>query len=59
MKEKLLKKDNVKALCAKACKEWEAYVPLKGMGQDVQFVRINDREKSGALDKLDLDYESL
>ena len=59
MKEKLLKKDNVKALCAKACKEWETYVPLKEMGQDVQFVRINDKEKNGALDKLDLDYESL
>ncbi len=59
MKEKLLKKDNVKSLCASACKEWETYVPLKEMGQDVQFVKINGEVENGALDKLDLDYESL
>jgi sulfhydrogenase subunit beta (sulfur reductase) len=59
MKEKLLKKDNVKSLCVSACKEWETYAPLKEMGQDVQFVKINDEVENGALDKLTLDYENL
>jgi sulfhydrogenase subunit beta (sulfur reductase) len=59
MKEKLLKKDSVKSLCASACKEWETYVPLKEMGQDVQFVKVNSEVENGALDKLALDYENL
>jgi len=59
MKEMLLKKADVKALCMDACNEWETYAPLEGMGQDVQFVKINDKEKSLSLDKLNLDYESL
>ena len=59
MKEMLLKKDNVKALCIEACNEWETYVPLEGMGQDVQFVKINNKEKDSSLDGLNFDYESL
>jgi len=59
MKEMLLKKDNVKALCIEACNEWETYVPLEGMGRDIQFMKINDKEKKSSLDKLNLDYESL
>ena len=59
MKEMLLKKDNVKALCIEACNEWETYVPLEAMGQDIQFTKINDKEKKSSLDKLNLDYESL
>jgi sulfhydrogenase subunit beta (sulfur reductase) len=59
MKELLLKKENVKSLCIEACNEWETYVPLEGMGQDVQFVKINDRDKNFSLDKMNLDYESL
>lgn len=59
MKEVLLKKDSVKALCLEACHEWETYVPLEGIGQDVQFVKIEDKEGNFALDKLKLDYESL
>ena len=56
MKEMLLKKDNVKALCMEACKEWETYVPLEGLGQDVQFEKINDKETDSALNGLNLDY---
>lgn len=59
MKEMLLKKADVKALCMEACNEWETYAPLEGMGQDIQFVKINDKEKNSSLDKLNLDYESL
>ena len=59
MKELLLKKENVKSLCIEACDEWETYVPLEGMGQDVHFVKINDKDKDFSLDKLNLDYESL
>jgi len=59
MKEVLLRKDNVKPLCIEACNEWETYVPLEGMGQDIQFKRINDKEKNSSLDELNLDYESL
>ena len=58
MKEMLLKKDDVKDLCIKACSQWETYVPLEPMGQDVQFVKINDKENC-CLDNLNLDYESL
>ena len=59
MKDLLLKKENVKSLCIEACDEWETYVPLEGMGQDVQFVKINGKDKNFSLDKLNLDYESL
>jgi ferredoxin len=59
MKEMLLKKDDVKPLCMGACKEWEIYAPLEAMGQDIQFMKINDKEKKSSLDKLNLDYESL
>ena len=59
MKEMLLKKDNIKDLCIKACDDWETYVPLEIMGRDAQFVKINAQEKKSSLDKLNLDYESL
>jgi len=59
MKKVLLKKSNVKTLCLAASNDWQVYVPLEGIGQDVQFVKINDKEKNSSLDKLNLDYESL
>jgi len=59
MREALLKKDNVKALCIKACSEWETYIPVEAVEHDAHFVKINDKEKKSALDNLNLDYESL
>ena len=59
MKEVLLRKADVKALCKDACKEWETYAPIEAMGKDVQFVRINAETNDYSLDKLNLDYESM
>jgi len=59
MKEMLLKKGRVKELCLKACEEWQTYVPIEETGGDVQFLRINGKEKNSALNKLNLDYGSL
>jgi len=59
MKEMSLKKDNVKGLCLAACNQWETYVPIEEMGQDVQFVKINGKDKVFSLDNLNLDYQSL
>jgi len=59
MKEMLLKKADVKALCLAACRDWQVYAPLEGMGRDVQFVKINDKVKDSPLNNLNLDYESL
>jgi len=58
MKEWLLKKDNVKALCMSASGQWETYVPLESFGGDVQFMKLDGKTES-SLDKLNLDYESL
>ena len=59
MKVWLLKKDNVKALCASASGRWETYVPIESFAGDVQFMRLDDDKKEPLLDKLKLDYESL
>lgn len=59
MKECLLKKDNVKALCINASREWETYVPLESFGGDVQFMKLDNEERELSLDRLNLDYESL
>ncbi|MCK4793455.1 MAG: 4Fe-4S dicluster domain-containing protein [Desulfobacteraceae bacterium] len=59
MKEWLLKKDSVKALCVSASGQWETYVPLESFGGDVRFMRLDSEEKGLFLDKLNLDYESL
>jgi len=59
MKEQLLKKDNVRALCISASDRWETYLPLENLGGDVQFTKIDGEEKELSLDKLNLDYESL
>jgi len=58
MKERLLKKDDVKALCMSASDRWETYVPLESVGGDVQFMKLDNKTES-SLDKLNLDYESL
>ena len=75
MKEWLLKKDDVKALCISASGRWETYVPIEGLGADVQFTRLDgspshtigtesnrtddNEKKQMLLDRLNLDYESL
>jgi sulfhydrogenase subunit beta (sulfur reductase) len=59
MKEYLLKKDNVKALCLKASEQWETYIPAEVIGADVLFTRIDRNNKNSILGKLNLDYESL
>ena len=59
MKERLLKKDDVKALCAGASEHWETYVPAKGLGRDVHFTRLDGDNKESLLERLNLDYESL
>lgn len=59
MKKVSLKKDDIKALCLAACRDWQVYAPLEGMGRDVQFVRINDKAKNSFLNNLNLDYEQL
>ncbi len=59
MKEQLLKKDNVKALCIKASDQWETYVPIEGTGADVHFTRLGSNNKNSLLKQLNLDYESL
>ncbi len=59
MKERLLKKDNVKALCISASEQWETYVPLETFGGDVQFMKLDNEKKELSLDKLNLDYEFL
>jgi len=59
MKERLLKKDNVKALCMSASSQWETYVPLETFGGDVQFMKLDNEKKGLSLDKLNLDYEIL
>jgi len=59
MKEWLLKKDKVKALCISASEQWETYVPLEGIGRDTHFVKLDGENRELLLDKLNLDYESL
>jgi len=59
MKKVLLKKDDIKALCLAASNDWQVYAPLEGIGQDVQFAKINNEKKDSPLDRLNLDYESL
>ena len=59
MKERLLKKDNVKALCMSASDRWETYVPAEGSGADVHFTRLGRNNKESILEKMKLDYESL
>ena len=59
MKEQLLKKDNVKALCRSASERWETYVPAEGLGADVHFTRLGQNNKESILEKMNLNYESL
>ena len=59
MKVQSLKKENVEALCISASYSWEIYAPLKSLGGDVQFMRLEDQEGKCLLDRLNLDYESL
>ncbi len=60
MKQRLLKKDNVKGLCIKASKQWETYVPLEDtVGGDTHFVKLDGKNNELLLDRLNLDYESL
>jgi len=59
MKEQLLGKDSVKALCMSASDRWETYVPIETIGQDVQFIKLENQTKEITLDKLNLDYEFL
>jgi len=59
MKEKMLRKDSVKELCAAASKEWETYVPVEWTGGDIQFTRLDDKDKEQSLSRLNLDYEWL
>ncbi len=59
MKERLLEKDNVKALCVSASEQWETYVPLEGIGGDAHFIRLAGKDRELLVDKLNLDYESL
>ena len=59
MKERMLKKDSVKELCAAASKEWETYMPVEWTGGDIQFTRLNDKDNEQSLSRLNLDYEWL
>ena len=59
MKERLLKKDDLIDLCAKASEQWETYVPLEDIGRDTHFIKLNGKNKGLLLDRLNLDYESL
>ena len=56
MKAKLIKKDRIKGLLISASDQWETYVPLTGLGGDVQFEKIDDE---ASLDRLTLDYERM
>ena len=56
VKKQLLQKDSIKNLLIKSSQKWETYVPLEGMGGDVQFVRLEGGED---IKRLKLDYERL
>ena len=58
---KIIKKEDIKSLCMRACDDWETYVPLENSAGDVQFMRLgnHDKEKTSSLTRLNLDYESL
>jgi len=59
MKERLLEKDNVKALCMSASEQWETYLPLKSIGGDTHFIKLDGKDRELLADKLNLEYESL
>ncbi len=59
MNEWMIKKDNVKGLCIKASKQWETYLPLKSIGGDTHFIKLDGSNSEFLDDKLNLEYESL
>jgi ferredoxin len=56
MNNRILQKRNINDLLARAGKNREVYLPLEGMGGDVQFVRLAD---TGELENLNLNYDKL
>jgi len=54
-----IKKDNVTELCIRASEQWQTYLPLKDVGGDTHFVKLDGKDRELLVGKLNLEYESL